>query len=95
MKDLIAKLRAIIDNPDDLSTLPETINALEEYHTGVQTRETDDQERIIKLQDSNRNLISQIPISTGEPAATAPEDKEVTFEDAQEELLKTMNGGNY
>lgn len=95
MKDLIAKLRAIVDNPDDLSALPETINALEEYHTGVQTRETDDQERIIKLQDSNRNLISQIPISTGEPAAADPEDKEVTFEDAQTELLKTMNGGNY
>lgn len=95
MKDQLAALKAIIDNPDDLSTLPETINALEEYHTSVQTREADDQERIIKLQDSNRNLISQIPISTGEPKTTDPEDKEVTFEDAQAELLNTMNGGNY
>lgn len=92
MNEELEALRALIANPDDLSTLPQTIARLEEYHTTVTTRETEDLERITNLQNANRSLLSQIPISTGAP--DPPEDSEdeaPTFEDAQAELLKTLN----
>lgn len=94
MKEQIEGLKALIDNPDDLSTLPQIITQLEEYHTNSVTREDQDLERITKLQDANRNLLSQIPISNGEP--DKEKEKTVTFEHAQEQLINAMQnvGGN-
>ena len=85
MKDIIAALNQLKDNPDDLSALPQTIASLEEYSTTV-----------TRLQESNRSLLSQIPIGDNKAPADEPEDKEPTFEQAQEQLLSAMNsvGGN-
>lgn len=96
MKDIIAALNQLKDSPDDLSALPQTIAALEEYSTTVTTREQEDLDRITRLQESNRSLLSQIPIPGNEPPAGGNEDEAPTFEDAQEQLLNAMNsvGGN-
>ena len=96
MKDIIAALNQLKENPDDLSALPQTIAALEEYSTNVTTREQEDLERITKLQESNRSLLSQIPIGDNKAPADEAEDNEPTFEQAQEQLLNAMNsvGGN-
>ena len=94
MKEIIDALKALIENPDDLGTLPEAITKLEEYQTQASTREAEDLERITNLQNANRNLLSQIPISTGEPEP--PKDDKPSFEEAQQELLKTLqNAGGY
>lgn len=94
MKEILDALKAVLENPDDLSTLPELINKLEEHQIAVSTREAEDLERITKLQSANRNLLAQIPISTGEPEPV--EDDKPTFEEAQKELLKALsNAGGY
>lgn len=96
MKDIIAALHQLKENPDDLSALPQTIAALEEYSTTVTAREQEDLDRITKLQESNRSLLSQIPIGDNKVPADETADNEPTFEQAQEQLLNAMNsvGGN-
>lgn len=95
MNEAIEALRALIANPDDLSGLPQIITQLEQYQTDQTTRQSDDLDKITRLQDANRNLLSQIPINTGKPE-DKPEDDEVTFEQAQEQLMNAMKnvGGN-
>lgn len=95
MNEIIEALRALIANPDDLSGLPNIITQLEQQQTAIATRESEDLDRITNLQNANRSLLSQIPIGTGTPE-DKPKDEEVTFEDAQQELLKAMQnvGGN-
>ena len=88
MKEQIEALQALIENPDDLSSLPGVIEQLQEYETTATTRATEDLERITNLQNANRNLLSQIPINTGEPEP--PKDEGVTFEQAQEQLINAM-----
>ena len=94
MKEIIEGLKAIKDNPDDLSTLPEIIGRLEETHHTHSTQEQEYQERIMKLQNANRELLSQIPIAGAEPPKE--DDGKVTFEEAQEQLVNAMQnvGGN-
>lgn len=90
MDEILQQLQAMVDNPDDLSNLPNAINQLTEYHTTNQQRESEDLERITRLQDANRNLLSQIPVNTGEPTEP-PKDDKVTFEQAQDQFLNAMN----
>jgi hypothetical protein len=93
MSQISKALQALIDNPDDLSTLPQLISKVE----ALEKSEVDYQERIQKLQDINKNYLSQIPIASNEPTPPAePEEVEVTFEEAQEQLLNAMKniGGN-
>lgn len=96
MKEAIEALQALIENPDDLSSLPGTIAQLQEYEATATTRATEDLERITNLQSANRNLLSQIPINTGQSEDSGTEDEQPTFEDAQEQLLNAMQniGGN-
>ena len=92
MKEIIDGLKAFIENPDDTSNLPELISKLEEKQQSIIEKEEKYQERIINLQQANHNLLSKIPIHNGEPSPGDDQDKkEVTFEQAQEELLKAMN----
>ena len=96
MKEIIEGLKALVESPDDLSTLPSLITQLEEHSTTIDTRQAEDLERITQLQDANRNLLSQIPINTGQPEDDRPEGDQVTFEDAQAQLVNAMQnvGGN-
>jgi len=95
MREVIEGLKDIIENPDDLSSIPGLVEKLTAYQKTNEQRASEDLERITKLQDANRNLLAQIPVNTGEPE---PKDEpgEATFEQAQEELLKAMQnmGGN-
>lgn len=98
MDELSNALQSLIDSPDDLSTLPQLVARAQELEkklgdfAGI---EQGYQERINKLQEINRSYLAQIPIPGQEPK---PENKpdEVTFEQAQEQLLKAMQnvGGN-
>ena len=95
MNEIIEALKALAENPDDLSALPQVISKLEEKQQEYTSLENDYQERIIKLQQANRSLLSQVPIAGNEPQQEERE-KKVTFEEAQEEFLNAMKnvGGN-
>ena len=97
MKEQLDYLRGLTKDPDDLSGLPDVINALEQFNTdyGAKTSEWVEaegkyQDRINKLQESNRSLISQIPV-VGE----APETNNhvPTKEDTREAFINILTGG--
>ena len=92
MKLEISKaLQAIIENPDDLSTLPQIVakvQELEEKVKGFPEIEQQYMERIERLQEINRSLLAQIPIPGQEQKEDA--EPELTLEDAKRELFKAM-----
>jgi len=79
-------LKALITNPDDLSTLPQLVSQVE----ALEQTEFSYQERISKLQDINKSYLAQIPIPGNEPEA--PEPTAPTFEDAKNYLVETLGG---
>lgn len=86
-------LQKIIENPDDLSTLPQIVAKVQELENRVQSfTEIEQQymERIERLQEINRSYLAQIPIPGQDQNEEDPE-PEVTLEDAKKELLKAMN----
>jgi len=95
MDEILEYLESIIENPDDLSNLPQTIGRLRELNNGWVEQEGQYQERINNLQQANRNYLSQIPVTQQEDEGP-PEDEGPTFEDAQQQLLNAMTnvGGN-
>ena len=91
-------LQQIIENPDDLSTLPQIVAKVQELEKKVQGFPDIEQqymERIERLQETNRSLLAQIPIPGQEKEETTKE--EFTFEDAKREIYKTISnlGGMY
>lgn len=88
----IAKLlRDIQNNPDDLTQLPLIISQAEK----MEQAELDYQERITKLQEINRNYLSQIPIPEDKPTGQEQqEDKEPTIEEASQLIIESLTGGN-
>ena len=100
MSELSKALQALIDNPDDLSSLPQLVakaQELEEKLAEFPKVEEQYQERINKLQEINRSYLAQIPIPGNEPTNDKDDqDKAPTFKEAQQELLKAMQnvGGN-
>ena len=96
MDEILEVLNGILENPDDLSQLPQTVNRLQELNNGWVEQEGQYQERINSLQQANRNYLSQIPVTNGNPETPPEEDQAPTFEDAQKELLNAMqNIGGY
>lgn len=87
MKEIIEGLKKLIENPDDLAEIPALIAKLEETQTQYTNQETEYQERINSLQQVNRNLLSQIPITQEQEEE---QDKKVTFEQAQEQLMNAF-----
>ena len=85
-------IRKLIADPEDLTNLPAILAQAEQMETG----EADYQERIVKLQKLNKEYFNQIPV-VAEIKPPETEEKEVTFEDAQNELVKAMQnmGGNF
>lgn len=80
-------LRKIIENPDDLSTLPQLVELAEKQEAD----ETGYLERIAKLQEINKSYLSQIPIASNEPKIDV-QPKEPTLEDAKQYLIETLGG---
>lgn len=90
MKEVIDVLKGLVEDPDNIDKLPQAIAQLEEHQQTVGKQEEDYQDRIMKLQQSNRSLLSQVPIPGNEPE---PEpEKEATLEDAQAYLISTLGG---
>lgn len=81
-------LQKIIDNPDDMSTLPQLVAQVRE----LEKNEVDYQERINKLQEINRSYLAQIPIPGQEPKKE--EKPQPTLEDAKQHIINTLTGGN-
>lgn len=90
--NLSEAIRKLIADPEDLTNLPAILAQAEQMETG----EADYQERIVKLQKLNKEYFNQIPV-VAEIKPPEQEEKEVTFEDAQNELVKAMQnmGGNF
>lgn len=84
LSDLIKEL---INNPDDLSSLPQLVAMAEKYETS----EGQYLERIAKLQDINKSYLAQIPIP-GQEKEEDPEEEEPTLEDARDYLLEALGG---
>jgi hypothetical protein len=81
-------LKKLIENSDDLSTLPllvaqvETIEASEENY----------QTRIAKLQEINKSYLAQIPIPTDKTNEPPAEPDEPTMADAKQYLIEALGG---
>jgi hypothetical protein len=80
-------LKALIANPDDLTTLPQLVAQVEE----MEKSEFGYQERISQLQNINKQYLAQIPIPNAEPLKK-DEEQEPTLEDAKEALLSALGG---
>jgi cell pole-organizing protein PopZ len=81
-------LRKLIENSDDLSTLPQLVAQVET----IEASEESYQDRIARLQEINKSYLAQIPIpndKTNEPPAP-PE--EPTLEDAKQYLIQSLGG---
>jgi hypothetical protein len=81
-------LKKLIENSDDLSTLPQLVAQVETIEASEETY----QDRIARLQEINKSYLAQIPIpsdKTNEPPAP-PE--EPTLEDAKQYLIQTLGG---
>lgn len=89
MSELVKMLKAIKDNPDDLSKLPEIIAKVEK----MEASEMDYQERIHKLQEINKSYLAQIPVPGNEPK-DEPKDNTPTIEDAKQHIINAITGGN-
>ena len=86
-------LQQIIENPEDLSTLPQIVAKVQELEKKVQGFPDIEQqymERIERLQETNRSLLAQIPIPGQEEKKETKQ--EVTLEDVKQELFKTIGG---
>ncbi len=86
MEELINKLKAIIDNPDDLSALPKIISDIE-----VKSEELNEAlDHVGRLHELNRKYLKMIPI-TDELEKKEEEEETVTVDDAVAEIMKGVN----
>lgn len=85
-------LKALIKNPDDLTSLPQLIAQVEQ----LEQSDFEYQDKIAKLQEINKKYLAQIPIPNADPHSQNKQDgdKEPTLEDAQEAIIQALQGGN-
>ena len=86
-------LQKIIEDPDDLSTLPQIVAKVQELEEKVKKFPEIEQqymERIERLQEINRSYLAQIPIP-GQEQKKEDTEPEVTLEDAKKALFQAMN----
>lgn len=79
-------LKQLIDNPEDLSTLPQLVEQVAQ----MEEQEADYQNRISTLQDINRSYLQQIPIPNKDEPKEEPKEEKVTLEDAQTQIMKSL-----
>ena len=92
MTEISKALKALIPTEDgqdiDLSSLPQLIGKVEE----LEQAEVGYMERIDKLQQMNRNYLSQIPIPGNEKKEEKEEEKPLTAEDGIKALTNIFKG---
>ena len=87
MTKLSEMLRALLDNPDDLSTLPQMIALAEQSESEVDGY----LDRIAKLQDVNKSYLAQIPIPSADPQPVE-EQKDPTMREAVDYIIESLGG---
>lgn len=80
-------LQALINNPDDLTSLPQLVARAQE----IETQEEQYQSRISNLQEINRKYLAQIPVP-GQETQVEEQDSEPTLQDARDYLVETLGG---
>ena len=85
--DIVKALQAIIDNPEDLSQLPQIIEAV----TGLLNERDSLEENVGRLQEINRKYLSMIPIKDETEEVEEVEEELPTLDDAIKAILE---GGN-
>lgn len=88
MTKLSERIKALIDNPEDLSILPE----LHQIAVESEKTEGDYQVRIDKLQATNRNLLKMIPQPQAEPKKEEPVVEEYTLDTGVKSMMTLMEG---
>ena len=88
MTKLSERIKALIDNPEDLSILPE----LHQLAVESEKTEGDYQVRIDKLQATNRNLLKMIPQPQAEPKKEEPKAEEYTLDNGVKSMMTLMEG---
>lgn len=82
-------LKAIIENPEDLSSLPGLVEAAAKMETDLETAET----KIGQLHELNRKYLGMIPIKDDlEEDDDNDQDDDPTIEEAVEGILKNLKG---
>lgn len=81
-------LKKLIENSDDLSTLPQLVAQVETIEAG----EAAYQERIAKLQEINKSYLAQIPIPEDKTKLPPADPEEPTMEDAKNYLIEALGG---
>lgn len=81
-------LRKLIENSDDLSTLPQLVAQVETIEAG----EAAYQDRIARLQEINKSYLAQIPIPTDKTQEPPADPEEPTLEDAKQYLIQSLGG---
>lgn len=81
-------LKKLIENSDDLSSLPQLVAQVEQ----IESQEETYQSRIARLQEINKSYLAQIPIPTDKTNEPAPEPEEPTLEDAKNYLIQSLGG---
>jgi hypothetical protein len=88
MGQIADALRRLIENSDDLSTLPQLVAQVET----IESSEATYQDRIARLQEINKSYLAQIPIPTDKTQEPPAPPEEPTLEDAKDYLIKALGG---
>jgi hypothetical protein len=81
-------LKKLIENSDDLSTLPQLVAQVET----IEASEATYQDRIARLQEINKSYLAQIPIPDDKTIEPPPNPEEPTLEDAKNYLIEKLGG---
>lgn len=85
MASLYERIKALIENSEDLSDLPQIATDVQTLEAELEDREN----RIAKLHEINRKYLKMIPVD--EPPATKEEkDQPPTIDDAVEAIKQTL-----
>jgi hypothetical protein len=88
MAKLAEALKKLIENSDDLSSLPQLVAQVE----ALEASEEDYQSRIARLQEINKSYLAQIPIPGDETKKPPAEPEEPTLDDAKQYLIQALGG---
>lgn len=89
MAKLSKALKKLIENPDDLTKLPQIIEQVSNLESEIDSY----QERIVQMRELNKKYLAMVPITDDDPTDQADEKEEpVTLADARDYLVQTLGG---
>ena len=89
MAKLSKALKKLIENPDDLTGLPQIIEQVSNLEQEIDSY----QERIVQMRELNKKYLAMVPITDDDPTDQAENKEEpATLADAREYLVQTLGG---